>query len=210
MTDEFIRLGHRVTGCARSATVIEALEAKYAAPHQFASIDVCDDTQVGSWSERVLQSGHPPDLLINNAAMINENAPLWDVPPAEYSRIVDVNLKGPYYVIRHFLPAMIQRGSGVVVNLSSTWGRSTSPEVATYCATKWAIEGLTRALADELPASMAAVPLNPGIIHTEMLETCFGSHAAAYPTPESWAKKAVPFLLGLGPEDNGKPLTAPS
>jgi NAD(P)-dependent dehydrogenase (short-subunit alcohol dehydrogenase family) len=108
-------------------------------------------------------------------------------------------VKGPYHVIRHLLPAMIRDGSGVIVNFNSTWGRSTSRQVATYCATKWAIEGLTRALAEELPAGMAAVPLNPGVIHTEMLESCFGQNAAAYPSPERWAKKAVPFLLNLGP-----------
>ena len=112
-------------------------------------------------------------------------------------------------VIRAFLPSMLTRGTGVIVNFSSGWGRSTSPEVAPYCATKWAIEGLTRALADELPRGMAAVPLNPGIINTEMLQSCFGPSASSYPDADAWARRAVPFLLRLGPKDNGKPLTAP-
>jgi hypothetical protein len=56
---------------------------------------------------------------------------------------------------------------------------------------------------------MAAVSLNPGVINTEMLQSCFGGSASAYPSPEEWAKKAVPFLLKLGPEDNGKQLTSP-
>jgi NAD(P)-dependent dehydrogenase (short-subunit alcohol dehydrogenase family) len=97
----------------------------------------------------------------------------------------------------------------MVVNFSSGWGRSTDAEVAPYCATKWAIEGLTRALAQELPAGMAAVPLNPGIINTEMLRNCFGGSASSYPSPEEWAKRAVPFLLSLGGQHNGQPLTAP-
>jgi NAD(P)-dependent dehydrogenase (short-subunit alcohol dehydrogenase family) len=104
---------------------------------------------------------------------------------------------------------MLARGSGVIVNFSSGWGRSTSPEVAPYCATKYAVEGLTLALAQELPAGMCAVPLNPGIINTDMLQSCFGADAGSYPTPEKWAQKAVPFLLNLGPKDNGKSLTAP-
>jgi NAD(P)-dependent dehydrogenase (short-subunit alcohol dehydrogenase family) len=112
-------------------------------------------------------------------------------------------------VIRHVVPAMIARGSGVIVNLSSGWGRSTSPEVAPYCASKWAIEGLTRALAQELPRGLAAVPLNPGIIDTAMLRSCFGESASEHPGPEEWARAAIPFLLGLGPKDNGKPLTVP-
>ena len=210
MTEEFVRLGHVVLGCARSRATIERLSDLFPAPHHFTSVDVSDDAQVAAWAGQVLDAAGPPDLLINNAALINENADLWEVPPEEYSRIIDANVKGPFYVIRHFLPAMIRRGSGVIVNFSSGWGRSTSPQVATYCATKWAIEGLTRALADELPAGLAAVPLNPGVIHTDMLESCFGQGAAAYPSAESWAKKTVPFLLELGPRDNGKPLTAPS
>jgi NAD(P)-dependent dehydrogenase (short-subunit alcohol dehydrogenase family) len=102
---------------------------------------------------------------------------------------------------------MIKRASGVIVNFSSGWGRSTDVEVAPYCATKWAIEGLTQALAKELPSGMAAVPLNPGIINTEMLRSCFGGSASSFPTAEQWAKRALPFLLKLGPKDNGQQLT---
>lgn len=72
-----------------------------------------------------------------------------------------------------------------------------------------AIEGLTWSLATELPRGMAAVPVIPGIIDTEMLRSCFGADAANYPDPRAWAEKAVPFLLGLGPKDNGKPMEVP-
>jgi NAD(P)-dependent dehydrogenase (short-subunit alcohol dehydrogenase family) len=112
-------------------------------------------------------------------------------------------------VLRHFLPAMIERRQGVIVNFSSGWGRSTDAEVAPYCATKWAIEGLTQALAQELPASMAAVPLNPGVINTDMLRSCFGASADAYPDASTWAAGAVPFLLEISARHNGQPLTAP-
>jgi len=210
MTEEFIRRGHVVLGCARSSAAVAGLRQRFPAPHDFGVVDVSQDAQVGAWAGRLLAEFGPPDLLLNNAALINANAPLWQVPPDEFSRVIDVNVKGTYYVMRHFVPAMIQRGSGVIVNFSSGWGRSTSAEVAPYCATKWAVEGMTQALAEELPAGMAAVPLNPGIIHTEMLESCFGKDATAYPTPARWAEKTVPFLLKLRPRDNGKPLTAPS
>jgi NAD(P)-dependent dehydrogenase (short-subunit alcohol dehydrogenase family) len=134
---------------------------------------------------------------------------LWEISAAEFAGIVDVNINGVANVIRHFVPAMVARGSGVIVNFSSGWGRATDAEVAPYCATKYAIEGLTQALAQELPKGLAAIPLNPGIIDTDMLRSCFGGSAADYPSPEEWAKQTVPFLLKLGPRDNGKPLTAP-
>ena len=102
--------------------------------------------------------------------------------------MIDVNIKGVANVIRHFVPAWSRERSGVIVNFSSGWGRSTSPEVAPYCATKWAIEGLTQALAQELPKGMAAVALNPGIIDTDMLRSCFGDSAGLYPDAEKWGR----------------------
>jgi NAD(P)-dependent dehydrogenase (short-subunit alcohol dehydrogenase family) len=206
---EFAAEGHRVAGCGRRADLVETLAADLGAPHDFAVCDVTDDVAVGEWAARVLDRLGPPDLLLNNAATINRNAPLWEVPPEEFSVVVDVNVKGVYHVIRRFLPAMAERGSGVVVNFSSGWGRSTAPEVAPYCTTKFAIEGMTSALADEIPSGLAAVSLNPGVIDTEMLRSCWGDSAAHSPKPDEWAARAVPFLLGLGPADNGRALTAP-
>jgi NAD(P)-dependent dehydrogenase (short-subunit alcohol dehydrogenase family) len=110
-------------------------------------------------------------------------------------------------MIHAFVPAMVKRKAGVIVNLSSGWGRSTSPEVAPYCATKYAVEGMTLALAQELPNGMAAIPLNPGIIDTDMLRQAWAEGASSYPTPEQWAKRAAPFLLNLSAKDNGRPLT---
>lgn len=210
MAEKFIELGHTVIGCGRSSEQIAELRNSFGKPHQFEVVEVTDDAKVATWAKAVLADGGPPDLLLNNAAVVNPNAPLWKVPPQEFSHVIDVNIKGVYFVLRHFLPAMVAAKSGVVVNFSSGWGRSTSPEVAPYCATKYAIEGLTLALAAELPKGMCAVPLNPGIINTDMLQSAFGDHAADYPSPEQWAEKAVPFLLALGPKDNGKSLTAPA
>ncbi len=171
-----------------SAGAVAELSRQYPPPHEFAVVDVSSDTEVRAWAECVLAGG-PPDLLINNAGLINRNAPLWKVPEEEFSRVVDVNIKGVVNVLRHFLPAMVKRGQGVIVNLSSGSGRGVSPEVAPYCATKWAIEGLTRALAEELPAGMAAVPLNPGLINTDMLQTCWGKGANNYPDASDWAQR---------------------
>ncbi len=206
LVDGFVAEGHSVCGCARSKEAIEQLNQQTGEGHLFERVDVRDDGQVKAWAGRVLQRG-VPDLLVNNAGLINRNAPLWEVPAAEVDDVIDVNVRGVINVVRHFLPAMIEQGRGVVVNMSSGWGRTVAPEVAPYCATKWAIEGLTRALADELPAGLAAIPLNPGVIHTEMLDTCFGRAATGYETPEDWARRAVPFLLELDEQHNGQSLT---
>jgi NAD(P)-dependent dehydrogenase (short-subunit alcohol dehydrogenase family) len=209
MAEQFAGLGHTVIGCGRSAERLSALRKKFKSPHEFTAVDVSSDEAVASWARASLKTHPGPDLLINNAGVINRNARFWKINSDEFSTVIDINVKGTANVIRHFLPAMIARGSGIVVNFSSGWGRSTEAEVAPYCASKWAIEGLTMALAQELPAGLAAVPLNPGIINTEMLQSCFGGSADSYPSATDWAKKAVPFLLRLGPKDNGRQLEIP-
>ncbi|KAF0103315.1 MAG: short-chain alcohol dehydrogenase [bacterium] len=207
LTAEFIARGHVVAGCGLDAKAIAALNLAHAPEHRFHVVDVRDDAAVADWAASVLGDFGPPDLLLNNAAVIHRNAPLWQVPAAEFDALVDINIKGVANVIRHFAPAMVARGTGVLVNFSSGWGRETDPDVAPYCASKWAIEGLTKALAQELPQGMAAIPLSPGIIDTDMLRSCFGAQAASYPGPEEWARIAVPYLLALGPADNGCSLT---
>jgi NAD(P)-dependent dehydrogenase (short-subunit alcohol dehydrogenase family) len=207
MVERFVELGHTVLGCGRSAAEVANLRKKYLKPHDFTILDVSRNEQVEDWARRLVADYGPPDLLLNNAAVINRNADLWDVPPDEFQRVIDVNIVGVVNCIRHFVPAMIARKRGVIVNFSSGWGRSTAPKVAPYCATKWAIEGLTQALAQELPKGMAAVPLNPGVINTDMLQSCFGKSAQSYPTAEEWSRTAAPFLLKLGAADNGEALS---
>lgn len=207
LAEWYIANGHTVAGCGRSGPAIFDLRFTHPEPHSFDAVDVTLPVKVSLWSERVLGAMGAPDILINNAALMNAPAPLWKVPAEEMGKIVSVNIVGVANVIRSFVPAMIERGSGVIVNLSSGWGRRVSPEVAPYCATKWAIEGMTKALAEELPHGMAAVPLNPGIIDTDMLRVNFGESAGSYPKADAWAKTAGPYILGLGAKDNGKSLT---
>ncbi len=210
MAEEFVRLGHTVFGCGRTEKIISELNDRFGLPHFFCPMDVTSDADMDAWAAGTIGPDGPPDLLINHAAVINRNAPLWKVSAEEFHQVIDTNIKGMANVIRHFVPAMVERGRGVILNFSSGWGHSTDAEVAPYCATQWAIEGLTQALAQELPSGVPAVALNPGIINTEMLQSCFGSSAASFPTATEWAKKAVPFILELGPQHHGRSFPVPS
>jgi len=209
MAEEFITLGHTVVGCGRTEKAIHGLQSRHGEPHEFYAVDVASDTAVKSWASVVLVKYGPPDLLINNAGAINRNAPLWELDAREFDEVMHTNVRSVANLVRHFVPAMRERKTGVIVNFTSGWGRSVDAEVAPYCASKWAVEGLTQALALELPSTMAAIPLNPGVINTDMLRNCFGASAASYPSPDTWATKAVPFILQLSPKDSGKPLTVP-
>lgn len=199
--------GHTVIGCGRAAAGIQELSFTLGDPHGFQVVDVADAPAVEGWAAEVVDRWGAPDLLLNNAALINRNAPLWRVPAEEMNAMLAVNIGGVANTVRAFVPAMIERGEGIVVNFSSGWGRSTSPEVGPYCTTKWAIEGFTRALAQELPRGLAAVAVSPGMIDTEMLRSCWGDEAAAHPSPEEWAPGAARFLLGLDTGDNGHSLS---
>lgn len=219
MARRFAADGHLICGCGRAARELQSLAAELGPAHRFDQVDVADAQSVQQWSTRVLQEFGTPELLINNAAVINPTARLWEISAGDFDHVLSVNVSGTANVIRAFVPAMIDQATrgpntagqpgGVIVNFSSGWGRSVSPDVAPYCASKWAIEGLTLALAEELPAGLSAVPLNPGIINTDMLRSCFAAGASDYPDPQDWAERAVPFILSIGPQHNGLPLTVP-
>ena len=206
LTEWYIANGHTVLGCGRSAEILN-LRFTHPAPNDFMALDVTEENRVALWAEKVLAVHGAPDFLINNAALMNQPAPLWEVPAVEFNKLIDVNIKGVANVLRHFVPPMVAQKKGVIVNFSSGWGRSTSSGVAPYCASKYAIEGLTSALAQDLPAGMAAVSLNPGVIDTDMLRVAWSEGAAAYPKATEWAKVAAPYILKLGARDNGRPAT---
>jgi NADP-dependent 3-hydroxy acid dehydrogenase YdfG len=115
MTETFIQAGHTVIACARSETAIKTLRQRFGLPHDFAVVDVAEDQQVADWAKRILAQHEPPDLLLNNAGVINQLAPLWKVPADEFNRLINVNIIGVTNVIRHFVPAMIQRNQGTIV-----------------------------------------------------------------------------------------------
>lgn len=206
---EWVKSGHRISACGRNAAQVAELQEALADNGFVKVVDVTGAASVDGWASEAIARFGAPDLLINNAAVINNNAPLVDVPQEEFDLVIDVNVKGVANVLRSFLPGMTENNSGVVINLSSGWGRSTSPEVAPYCASKFAIEGLTKALAQELPSGMAAIPLSPNTVNTEMLQSCFGEGASYSPGPDSWAKTVAPWILTLGPGQNGQSLSTP-
>lgn len=208
MFKEFDKQGYIVAGCGRNEQTIYELQNDYPG-HSFSIVDITSDTQVKEWSEKINAKYGAPLILINNAGLINKRANLWEINSEEFSNIIDVNIKGIANSVRHLVPAMIKNNKGKIINFSSGWGRFTEPQVAPYCATKFAVEGLSMSLAQELPAGMICIPLSPGIINTDMLKKVFGSNASNYEDPDLWAKKAVKFILDLKPENNGQQLEIP-
>lgn len=191
LTQQFTSLGHQVWGFSQSSEP----------PNQ---VDVSRYEQVATWVDSVVAHYGPPDLVLANAATVLAPAPLAQVQPDDFSRIIDVNVKGMFHLFRAVLPHM---RSGILIGVSSGYGRTTSPRMGPYCTSKWAVEGLVKTLASELPKGMAAIALDPGTLQTDMLRQALGEGARFFPTPDQWVEKASRLILSLGAEHNGQSLS---
>ena len=111
-----------------------------------------------------------PDILINNAGYANSR-PFVKETPADVARMMAVNYQAAADLMSAFLPEMIRRGSGAIVNVASTAGRVAMPNLAAYCASKFALCALTEAVSYELAGSGVTIHLvNPGPIDTEFFD----------------------------------------
>ena len=93
MVHRFISQGAVVVACGRSVGVINELSNEFEAPHLFMPVDVTNEQQVQAFAEQVNERLGPPDFLINNAGIINCNAPLWEISADEFSKVLDVNVR---------------------------------------------------------------------------------------------------------------------
>jgi NAD(P)-dependent dehydrogenase (short-subunit alcohol dehydrogenase family) len=119
LAKKFISLGHTVIGCGRSGTEVFDLRMDHGAPHDFMVCDVALDAKVALWAAKVLEHDAAPDILINNAGVMNPLGPLWLQSDREFTKVVDVNVRGVANVIRHFVPAMVAKQKGVLTYLPS-------------------------------------------------------------------------------------------
>jgi len=132
----------------------------------------CDVTvlhQLEYASTRVDSTFGRVDILVNNAGVGGFNDPLHNLPPEDWDRIINTNLRGVYYAIRTFAPIMIRAYSGHIVNVSSLAGKNALPNGAAYAASKWGLNGLTYSVAEELRRHNVRVSvICPGSVDTEL------------------------------------------
>ncbi len=171
-------------------------------------VDVRDSAAVRAAAGRVRDDLGVPWLLVNAAGVFSIQR-LPDLDEAEWDRILDTNLKGPFLTCREFLPSMVAAGDGAIVNIASTAGVRGGRLRAAYCASKGGLVLLTRSLAiDHGPDGVRVNCLCPGLIDTEMAdwirhdEPALARFAATVParrmgTPEEIAD-GVAFLASDG------------
>lgn len=207
LADGLVEAGARVVISGRSAEHLQA--AAHSLGHAWRLVtvqgDVAEDEDAQAMVAAAVQHFDGLDLLVNNAAVLSEPAPIAETSTETWRQVLDVNVVGTANMIRHALPHL-EQSSGAIVNVSSTWGRSAAGDVAPYCASKFAVEALTQSLAQELPRNMTVVAVNPGVINTEMLETAFGGDVSAYASPESLVPAWLDLFARLDRSWNGRSL----
>lgn len=210
---ELANRGHTIIGCSRDQTKLHSLQQQLAkvssTKHLLLNVDVRSNSKVEEFAGATVENELVPNIIVNNAGLINRNGKIWELDVEEFDNVIDTNLKGIANIMRHFIPLMIStnHNQGIIINMSSLSGRSAHPLIAPYCASKWGVEGLSKATAQEVPKGMAIVALDPGIIYTDMLTSCLGDFAPIYQSPQHWASKAATMILNLTALDNGASLT---
>jgi 3-oxoacyl-[acyl-carrier protein] reductase len=131
-------------------------------------VDVIDVDQLAA----AAASAGPVDVLVNSAGVVGPNKPLLSTTAEEWRRTLDVNVLGTVNTIQAFVPGMVERGWGRVVNFASMAGKDGNPNLAAYSASKAAVIGLTKSLGKELATSGVLVNvITPAVIATPMNAT---------------------------------------
>ena len=144
--------------------------------------DVADDAQVTEMVRRVQEEFGSIDVLINNAGIISVG-PMETMTRADYQTAMDVHFWGPLHTILAVLPEMRKRGSGRIVNIASIGGKIAIPHLVPYCASKFALVGLSRGLRAELRKDgIVVTTICPGLMRTGSPRnaTFKGQHRAEY------------------------------
>jgi 2-dehydro-3-deoxy-L-rhamnonate dehydrogenase (NAD+) len=134
-----------------------------------AMVDVTDEGAIAGAVASATRDLGKIDILINNAGITGGNAPLWELKPEVWRRVIEVNLVAPYLVCRAVAPAMVAAGYGRIVNIASIAGKEGNPNASHYSASKAGLIALTKSLAKELAATGVLVnAVTPAAAKTEL------------------------------------------
>jgi NADP-dependent 3-hydroxy acid dehydrogenase YdfG len=160
--------GVRTALIARSTDALESIAAPYDDRAVVISCDVSNPIAVAAMAERVDETLGTPDVIVNNAGLF-ALAPVHETDPAHFVDALTTNLAAPFRVIRAFLPAMRERGSGDVVTIGSIADRVAFAENAAYAASKFGLRGLHEVLRAELAGTgVRATLVSPGPVDTAL------------------------------------------
>lgn len=178
--EAFVAQGARVIAAARRADRLEELSGDGDSVLTV-TMDVRERAQVSATLAALPEEWGPIDILVNNAGLAAGRGPIQTDDPDDWDRMLDTNVRGLLNVSGCVLPGMVERGSGHVINIGSNAGREVYPGGAVYCATKAAVERITRGMRmDVLGSGVRISQVDPGMVETEFSLVRFdGDESAA-------------------------------
>jgi short-subunit dehydrogenase len=189
--------GARVALLARSTTELEKLRAELHGPSEVVTADVTSPVALAAAVDRITDSLGPIDVLVNNAG-IGAYGAFLDTDAEEVERIMRTNYLGVVHVLKAVLPAMVERRRGHIVTVGSIAGRIGAPFEAAYSASKFAVTGLSEALATELlPFGIRVSLVSPGPVDTPFFATRGHTYDRKHPKPVPAARVARAIIRSV-------------
>jgi len=146
-------MGATVVLCGRTRTALDSTAVAIRQTGGRCDVKECDVSRLESveaLARHVESSFGRLDILVNNAGVGGVRVPLHQFPPEVWDEVMNTNLRGVFYTIRSLVPLMLRSGGGHIINISSLAGKNVLPNGACYAASKWALNGLSYSVADEL------------------------------------------------------------
>jgi NAD(P)-dependent dehydrogenase (short-subunit alcohol dehydrogenase family) len=140
-------------------------------------VNLADLASVQAAAESTAAAFGKIDILVNNAGITGGNAKTWQIDPADWRRVMELNLNGPFYCCRSVVPHLLKNGYGRIVNIASIAGKEGNPNAAHYSASKAGVIALTKSLGKELAtANITVNAIAPAVIATDILKQMTQSH----------------------------------
>ncbi len=185
----FISSGATVMLWDIDASALQAAKAELGAGALTSLVDISNDTAVTAATLASLEAFASQDsastridILINNAGITGPNVKAWDYPPADFRKVVELDLIAPFVVSRAVVPHMIEAGYGRIVNIASVAGKEGNPNAAAYSAAKAGLIGLTKSLGKELAAlaggNILCNCVTPAAAETDIFKQMSAEHIA--------------------------------
>jgi NAD(P)-dependent dehydrogenase (short-subunit alcohol dehydrogenase family) len=189
--------GARVVVTGRRSEPLQRLAAEFPERARAEVCDVADFDSVADLADRL--ANEPVSILVNNAGIPGPVAPLIEIEPQQWDDVFATNVRGTYLMCRAFLPAMIERRSGDIINLASVSGKRPLLRRTPYCASKMAVIGLTSTLAFEVgPYGIRVNALSPGPVEGERMDRNFKLEAKRTNTSYDQARESFVNRAALG------------
>jgi 3-oxoacyl-[acyl-carrier protein] reductase len=140
-------------------------------------VNLADLASVQAAAESTAAAFGKIDILVNNAGITGGNAKTWQIDPADWRRVMELNLNGPFYCCHSVVPHLLKNGYGRIVNIASIAGKEGNPNAAHYSASKAGVIALTKSLGKELAtANITVNAIAPAVIATDILNQMTQSH----------------------------------